>query len=164
MAPCLASRDRPFGRSGHPFRPDSVVSQDAELNRGECHHVNRLTSRTLLLALLIAGFILIVIGVLYLVTPMDALPSFLGGPRHGGFRPDARHTKRAAAALTLGVLTLTATGWLFARSVARLREHRYVRRGAPSFGFEDGGGLAMAEPTEGGGWRVSEETDAGGSR
>lgn len=126
--------------------------------------MNRLSSRTLLLALLITGFVLIVIGVLYLITPMDALPSFLGGPRHGGFRPDAHHTKRAAAALVLGVLTLTATGWLFASSVARLREQRYVRRGAPSFGLGERGGLTSAEPTEGSGWPLSEETDAWGTR
>lgn len=123
----------------------------------------RLTSRTLLLALLITGFVLIVIGVLYLITPMDALPSFLGGPRHGGFRPDARHTKRAGAALALGALALTATGWLFARSVARLREQRYVGRGDPSFGLGDGGELTSTELTESGGWRVSEETDVWGS-
>lgn len=140
-----------------------MAIQDARLDPGEVSHMIRLTSRTLLMALFITGFLLLVIGVLYLVTPVDALPSFLGGPQRGGFHPDAHHTKRAAAALALGVLTLGATAWLFARSVARLREQRYVRRGAPSFGLGDGGELTSTELTEGGGWRVSEETDVWGS-
>jgi hypothetical protein len=78
--------------------------------------MNRLVIRMLPLALFVVGFVLFVIGVLYLITPVEGLPAFLGGIHRDGFHADAYHTKRADVALILGVLTLIASWWLYARS------------------------------------------------
>ena len=85
----------------------------------------RRVSRTFHLTLFIIGFTLSVVGVLYLITPAEALPSFLGGMHHEGLHAGTYHTKRADIALILGVFTLIASGWLYARS-ARLREPVWV--------------------------------------
>ena len=77
-------------------------------------------SRMLQLTLFIVGFTLSVIGVLYLITPVEALPTFLGGMHHQGPNAGAYHAKRADIALILGVLALIASAWLYARS-ARLQ-------------------------------------------
>jgi len=71
------------------------------------------------LALFIAGFALFVVGVLYLITPVEALPRFLGGSLHAGLHAGNYHTKRADVALFLGVGCLVASGWLYTRSVWR---------------------------------------------
>lgn len=81
--------------------------------------MNRLVRRTLLLALFVTGFVLFVVGVLYLITPVGALPAFLGGIQREGLHADVYRTKRADVALIVGVLFLIASGWLFARSAAR---------------------------------------------
>lgn len=81
--------------------------------------MNRLVGRAVLMALFIAGFVLFVVGVLYLITPVEALPAFLGGIQREGLQADAYRTKRADVALIVGVLFLIASGWLFARSAAR---------------------------------------------
>jgi hypothetical protein len=82
--------------------------------------MNRLISRTFLLALFVTGFVLFVLGVLYLITPVEALPSFLGGVHREGLRTGAFRTKRADVALILGTLFLIASWWLYARSTPRL--------------------------------------------
>ena len=41
--------------------------------------MKRFVGRSLQLALFVVGFTLFVVGVLYLITPVEALPSFLGG-------------------------------------------------------------------------------------
>jgi hypothetical protein len=82
--------------------------------------MHRTVGRAFQLTLFILGFALSVVGVLYLITPVEALPSFLGGMHREGLRAGAYHTKRADVALILGVLALITSGWLFARS-ARLR-------------------------------------------
>jgi hypothetical protein len=87
--------------------------------------MTHLVGRSFQLALFVAGFVLSVIGVLYLITPVEALPSFLGGMHHDGLRAGAYHTKRADVALILGILALIVSGWLYARSAARIREHQY---------------------------------------
>ena len=94
--------------------------------------MSRFVSRTFLTALFMAGFALMVVGVLYLFTPVESLPSFLGGLHRGGIHAGAYRTKRADVALILGVLTLIACAWLSGRSVPVLREQRYARRGASS--------------------------------
>ena len=76
------------------------------------------------LVLFIAGFGLLVVGVLYLITPVEALPRFLGGSLRAGLHAGNYHTKRADVALFLGVGCLVASGWLYPRSV--------WRRGGPS--------------------------------
>ena len=85
---------------------------------------------TFLIPLFMAGFALMVVGVLYLFTPVESLPSILGGLHHGGNHAGAYRTKRADVALILGVLTLIACVWLSVRSAPVLREQRYVGRGA----------------------------------
>lgn len=85
--------------------------------------MSKFVDRTLPLTLFVVGFALVVVGVLYLVTPVEALPSFLGGIHHGRI---AYHTKRADATLILGVISLAVSTWLFRRSIARVREHRYL--------------------------------------
>jgi hypothetical protein len=77
-------------------------------------------SRGLPLALFSIGFVLLVVGVLYLITPAEALPGFLGGIQRNGLHADAYRTKRADVALLLGVLLLTASWGVYARSVERL--------------------------------------------
>ena len=71
------------------------------------------------LVLFIAGFGLLVVGVLYLITPVEALPRFLGGSLRAGLHAGNYHTKRADVALFLGLGCLVASGWLYARSVQR---------------------------------------------
>ena len=81
--------------------------------------MNRVVRRALLLALFVGGFMLFVVGVLYLITPVEALPAFLGGIHREGLHADAYRTKRADVALIVGVLFLIASAWFFARSAAR---------------------------------------------
>ena len=71
------------------------------------------------LVLFIAGFALLVVGVLYLITPVEALPRFLGGSLRAGLHAGIYHTKRADVALFLGVGCLIASGWLYPRTVWR---------------------------------------------
>lgn len=82
--------------------------------------MKRFAGRTLQLTLFIAGFVLFVIGVLYLITPVEALPRFLGGIHPDGLNAGNYHTKRADVALILGIVCLVASGWLYARSPSRL--------------------------------------------
>ena len=86
--------------------------------------MRRFVVRGFPLALFIAGFALFVVGVLYLITPVEALPRFLGGSLRAGLHAENYHTKRADVALFLGVGCLVATGWLYPKSV--------WRRGGPS--------------------------------
>jgi hypothetical protein len=81
--------------------------------------VRRFAVRPLPLVLFIAGFVLFVVGVLYLITPVEALPTFLGGSHRAGLHAGNYHTKRADVALILGVGCLVASGWLCQRSVWR---------------------------------------------
>jgi hypothetical protein len=83
-------------------------------------------SRTLLLTLFVTGFVLFVVGVLYLITPVESLPAFLGGIHRGGLHADAYRTKRANVALIVGVVALITCWWLYARSAARLGHSRGV--------------------------------------
>jgi divalent metal cation (Fe/Co/Zn/Cd) transporter len=87
--------------------------------------------RTIQVALFITGFALIVIGVLYLMTPVEALPSVLGGMRHGGIHAGAYHTKRADVGLILGIVALIASGWLYARS-SRIRATLHASENPPT--------------------------------
>ena len=84
--------------------------------------MKRFVSRGLPLALFLMGFMLLVVGVLYLITPVEALPAFLGGIQRSGLHADAYRTKRADVALILGVLLLIASWWVYRRSVERLPE------------------------------------------
>ena len=86
--------------------------------------MRRFVVRAFPLALFIAGFALLVVGVLYLITPVEALPTFLGGSLRASLHAGNYHTKRADVALFLGVGCLVASGWLYPRSV--------WRRGGPS--------------------------------
>ena len=81
--------------------------------------MRRFVVRALPLALFIAGFALLVVGVLYLITPVEALPTFLGGSLRASLHAGNYHTKRADVALFLGVGCLVASGWLYSRSVWR---------------------------------------------
>ena len=87
------------------------------------------------LVLFIAGFGLLVVGVLYMITPVEALPRFLGGSLRAGLHAGNFHTKRADVALFLGVGCLVASAWLYPRSV--------WRRGGPS---GDDPGRGAVEP------------------
>ena len=88
--------------------------------------MKRLVTRALPLALFVAGFVLVVVGVLYLITPVEALPAFLGGIHRNGLHADAYRTKRADVALVLGVLLLIASWWVYPRSVSRLRRSERI--------------------------------------
>ena len=81
--------------------------------------MRRFVVRSFPLALFIAGFAFFVVGVLYLITPVEALPTFLGGSLRAGLHAGNYHTKRADVALFLGVGCLVASGWLYPRSVWR---------------------------------------------
>ncbi len=81
--------------------------------------MRRFVVRSFPLALFIAGFALLVVGVLYLITPVEALPTFLGGSLRASLHAGNYHTKRADVALFLGVGCLVASGWLYSRSVWR---------------------------------------------
>jgi hypothetical protein len=81
--------------------------------------MRRFVSRGLALALFSMGFVLLVLGVLYLITPAEALPGFLGGIQRKGLHAHAYRTKRADVALILEVLLLTASWWVYRRSVER---------------------------------------------
>ena len=81
--------------------------------------MRRFVVRSFPLALFIAGFALLVLGVLYLITPVEALPRFLGGSLREGLHAGNYHTKRADVALFLGVGCLVASGWLYPRPVWR---------------------------------------------
>ncbi len=81
--------------------------------------MRRFIVRALPLVLFIAGFALFVVGVLYLITPVEALPTFLGGSLRAGLHAGNYHTKRADVALFLGVGCLVASGWLYPRTVWR---------------------------------------------
>jgi hypothetical protein len=121
--------------------------------------MKRSASRIIPMALFIAGFVLIVIGVLYLITPLDGLPSFLGGIHHGGLHASEAHrTKRADVALFLGILTLIASWWIYARSIP---EPQYARRGTPASELGQRlGEPTPTEPTEDVGWHASNETES----
>jgi hypothetical protein len=81
--------------------------------------VRRFVVRALPLALFIAGFALLVVGVLYLITPVEAVPTFLGGSLRAGLHAGNYHTKRADVSLILGVGCLVASWWLYPRTVWR---------------------------------------------
>ena len=81
--------------------------------------MRRFVVRALPLALFIAGFALLVVGVLYLITPVEAVPRFLGGSLRAGLHAGNYHTKRADVSLILGVGCLVASWWLYPRSVWR---------------------------------------------
>jgi hypothetical protein len=93
--------------------------------------MKHLVARTLPLALFVAGFMLFVVGVLYLITPVEALPAFLGGIHRNGLHADAYRTKRADVALILGVLLLAASWWIYTRSVARLVLRERIAEDSP---------------------------------
>ena len=97
--------------------------------------MRRFVVRALPLALFIAGFALLVVGVLYLITPVEALPTFLGGSLRSGLHAGNYHTKRADVALFLGLGCLAASWWLYPRTV--------WRRGRPS---EHAPGHGAVEP------------------
>ena len=82
--------------------------------------MKRFVGRSLQLALFVVGFTLFVVGVLYLITPVEALPSFLGGIHREALHAGAYRTKRADVALILGILALIASAWLYRRSVLRV--------------------------------------------
>jgi hypothetical protein len=88
--------------------------------------MKRFVSRGLPLALFVVGFALLVIGVLYLITPVEALPAFLGGIQRHGLHADAYRTKRADLALILGVLLLIASWRFYRRSVERLPKPEHL--------------------------------------
>jgi hypothetical protein len=116
-------------------------------------------SRILFLGLFLAGCGLTALGILYLITPVASLPTFLGGIHHGQLHADAYRTRRADVALFLGVLALITSGWLAARTVGILRERQYGRVAAP-FLQDDGSVPPPDEATEGESVRVPELDDA----
>ena len=86
--------------------------------------INSFVNRALPVIFYFVGYVSVVLGVLYLITPVGSLPTFMGGIHHGRL---AYHTKRADVALILGLIILAASTWLFRRSIARVREHQYFR-------------------------------------
>ena len=102
--------------------------------------MRRFVVRALPLALFIAGFALLVVGVLYLITPVEAVPRFLGGSLRAGLHAGNYHTKRADVSLILGVGCLVASGWLYPRSV--------WRRGGPSEHVPGPGAVEPVSDTE----------------
>jgi hypothetical protein len=83
--------------------------------------MKRMAGRTLQLTLFVAGFVLFVVGVLYLITPVEALPTILGGIHREGLHAGNYHTKRADVALVFGLACLIASGWLYTRPPSRFR-------------------------------------------
>jgi hypothetical protein len=116
-------------------------------------------SRILFLALFLAGCGLTALGIIYLITPVASLPTFLGGIHHGQLHSDAYRTRRADVALILGVLALITSGWLAARTVGILRERQYGRVATPTL-RDDGSGATPDLATDGESVRVPELDDA----
>jgi hypothetical protein len=82
-------------------------------------------TRILFVVLFLAGCGMTALGVLYLTTPIEALPTFLGGIHHGFHA--AYRTRRAYVFLSLGGSALVASAWLAARAVESLRERQSAR-------------------------------------
>ena len=70
--------------------------------------MSRQSARALAIVLLVAGVVLIAIGLVYFTTAADKLPAFLGQVSHA----TAHRSKRGMAAFLLGVVSLGSGAWL----------------------------------------------------
>ena len=73
------------------------------------------SARTLAIVLVVAGVVLIAIGVIYFTVAADKLPSILGQLQNA-----SRHrTKHGVAALSLGIASLVGAWFAYARASRR---------------------------------------------
>ena len=77
--------------------------------------MSKQSARTLAMVLVIAGVVLIAIGVIYFTVTADKLPSILGQLQNA-----TRHrTKHGIAALSLGIVSLVGAWFAYARATRR---------------------------------------------
>lgn len=77
--------------------------------------MSRQSARTLAVVLVVAGVMLVAIGVMYFTVAADKLPPILGQLQHAG----GHRTKRGVAALGLGIVSLVGAWFAYARATRR---------------------------------------------